>query len=226
MKHHFETLDLQEGASQEEIQNAYERLSKELDPKNNDHQEFFIEEYEKVQEAYKVLNQSSILKNSDSSSGSFSSKKQEVSPSSSKKSGSFTVTISPEKIEELKTKSLSYKNITPDGLKILCVLSMIGSGLLSLLFFIFIFAGFSFSVGVVFLIFTIPFVFKFIGALRMYKAKKSGYLMYMIPSIILNILFFLSLLTGNQKDPLFVFLFILIMIGFSIIFHSYKKYLN
>ncbi len=118
MKHHFETLDLQEGASQEEIQNAYERLSKELDPKNNDHQEFFIEEYEKVQEAYKVLNQSSILKNSDSSSGSFSSKNQEVSPSSSKQSGSFTVTISPEKIAELKTKSLSYKNIPPDGLNV------------------------------------------------------------------------------------------------------------
>ena len=105
MKHHFETLGLQEGASQEEIQTAYERLSKELDPANNDNQEFFKEEYDKVQEAYKALSQTSILKNSDSSSGSFSSKKLEDSSSSSKDPGSFTVTISPEKIEELKNKA-------------------------------------------------------------------------------------------------------------------------
>ena len=105
MKHHFETLGLQEGASQEEIQTTYERLSKELDPANNDNQEFFKEEYDKVQEAYKALSQTSILKNSDSSSGSFSSKKLEDSSSSSKDPGSFTVTISPEKIEELKNKA-------------------------------------------------------------------------------------------------------------------------
>ena len=51
MKHHFETLGLQEGASQEAIQEAYDRLSKELNPSNNDNQEFFKEEYEKVQES-------------------------------------------------------------------------------------------------------------------------------------------------------------------------------
>ena len=61
MKKHCQTLGLNEGASQEEIQLAYDKLSKELDPKNNDNQEFFIEEYEKVQEAYKALNNSSIL---------------------------------------------------------------------------------------------------------------------------------------------------------------------
>ena len=43
-------------------------LAKELNPSNNDNQEFFKEEYEKVQEAYKALSQSSILKNSDTSS--------------------------------------------------------------------------------------------------------------------------------------------------------------
>jgi curved DNA-binding protein CbpA len=105
MKHHFETLGLQEGASQQAIQEAYDRLSRELNPSNNDNQEFFIEEYEKVQEAYKALNQSSILKNSDSSGSSLSSKKLEDSSSSSKNAGSFTVTISPEKIEELKNKA-------------------------------------------------------------------------------------------------------------------------
>ena len=61
MKKHYKTLGLEDGASQEEIQTAYERLSKELDPKNNDNQEFFIEEYKKVQEAYKALSNSSIL---------------------------------------------------------------------------------------------------------------------------------------------------------------------
>ena len=84
-------------------------MSKELDPANNDNQEFFKEEYDKVQEAYKALNQTSILKNSDSSSGSFSSKKLEDSSSSSKDPGSFTVTISPEKIEELKNKAQESK---------------------------------------------------------------------------------------------------------------------
>ena len=109
MKHHFETLGLQEGASQQAIQEAYDRLSRELNPSNNDNQEFFIEEYEKVQEAYKALYQSSILKNSDSSGSSLSSKKLEDSSSSSKNAGSFTVTISPEKIEELKNKAHESK---------------------------------------------------------------------------------------------------------------------
>ena len=61
MKHHFKTLGLQEGASQEEIKTAYDRLSRELNPSNNDNQEFFKEEYEKVQDAYKALYNSSIL---------------------------------------------------------------------------------------------------------------------------------------------------------------------
>ena len=103
MKHHYESLNLEEGASQDEIQVAYDKLSKELDPAKNDNQDFFIEEYKKVQEAYKALSQSSILKNNDSSKRSLASNRDESS-SSSNSSGSFTVTISPEKIEELKNK--------------------------------------------------------------------------------------------------------------------------
>ena len=61
MKQHYTTLGLQEGASQDEIQAAYKRLSKELDPANNDNQEFFKEEYKKLQQAYKALSASSIL---------------------------------------------------------------------------------------------------------------------------------------------------------------------
>jgi curved DNA-binding protein CbpA len=47
MKNHFETLGLQEGDSQQAIQEAYDRLSGELNPSKNDNQEFFIEEYKK-----------------------------------------------------------------------------------------------------------------------------------------------------------------------------------
>ena len=115
MKHHFDTLGLQEDASQEQIQEAYHRLSKELNPANNDNQEFFVEEYQKLQDAYKALNQSSILKNSDSSSGAVRSNRDATpaGASSSAPSGSFTVTISPEKIEELKNKAQEVNDKPP-----------------------------------------------------------------------------------------------------------------
>ena len=115
MKHHFDTLGLQEDASQEQIQEAYHRLSKELNPASNDNQEFFVEEYQKLQDAYKALNQSSILKNSDSSSGTVRSNRDATSAgaSSSAPSGSFTVTISPEKIEELKNKAQEVNDKPP-----------------------------------------------------------------------------------------------------------------
>tara|TARA_A100001015_G_scaffold203385_1_gene227274 strand:- start:1439 stop:2284 length:846 start_codon:yes stop_codon:yes gene_type:complete len=61
MKKHFKTLGLQEGATNEEIQAAYERLSNDLNPKNNDNEVFFKEEFEKVLEAYKALSSASIL---------------------------------------------------------------------------------------------------------------------------------------------------------------------
>jgi hypothetical protein len=61
MKKYYDALGLKKGASQEAIQEAYDKLSKELDPANNDNKEFFVEEYKKVQEAYKALSNSSIL---------------------------------------------------------------------------------------------------------------------------------------------------------------------
>lgn len=61
MIHYFETLGLQKGATQKEIQAAYDHLSKELAKKKKSEQEFFKEEYKKVQEAYKALSNSSIL---------------------------------------------------------------------------------------------------------------------------------------------------------------------
>ena len=70
MKKYFETLGLKEGASQEEIQSAYDKLSKELDPEKNENQDFFIEEYKKVQAAYKALYNTSILATEQGAKGS------------------------------------------------------------------------------------------------------------------------------------------------------------
>jgi len=202
MKNHFKSLKLEEGASQDAIQAAYERLSKELDPAENDNQDFFVEEYAKVQEAYKALSQSSILKNNDSSKRSVTSNRDEFS-SSSNSSDSFTVTISKEKIEQLKNRKLDTVQIVsvPVGLRILSILSMIGSGFFVLISLGFIFAGFGVA-SILFLVFAGPFVLKVIGALKMCQGKKSGYNIYMIPSIILNIFFGLSIVTGYQADQL------------------------
>ena len=70
MKKYFETLGLKEGASQEEIKAAYDKLSKELDPEKNENQDFFIEEYKKVQAAYKALYNTSILATEQGAKGS------------------------------------------------------------------------------------------------------------------------------------------------------------
>ena len=227
MKNHFKSLKLEEGASQDAIQAAYERLSKELDPAENDNQDFFVEEYAKVQEAYKALSQSSILKNNDSSKRSVTSNRDEFS-SSSNSSDSFTVTISKEKIEQLKNRKLDTVQIVsvPVGLRILSILSMIGSGFFVLISLGFIFAGFGVA-SILFLVFAGPFVLKVIGALKMCQGKKSGYNIYMIPSIILNISFGLSIVTGYQADQLiFSILFVFLMITFSILFHNYKDQLK
>ena len=227
MKNHFKSLKLEEGASQDAIQAAYERLSKELDPAENDNQDFFVEEYAKVQEAYKALSQSSILKNNDSSKRSVTSNRDEFS-SSSNSSDSFTVTISKEKIEQLKNRKLDTVQIVsvPVGLRILSILSMIGSGFFVLISLGFIFAGFGVA-SILFLVFAGPFVLKVIGALKMCQGKKSGYNIYMIPSIILNIFFGLSIVTGYQADQLISsILFVFLMITFSILFHNYKDQLK
>jgi len=55
MKKYFKTLGLEEDASKQEIEAAYIRLSKDLNPASNDNLDFFIEEYALVQEAYKKL---------------------------------------------------------------------------------------------------------------------------------------------------------------------------
>jgi len=99
MKQHYTTLGLQEGASQEEIEVAYKRLSKELDPANNDNQEFFKEEYKKLQQAYKALSASSILATKQGA------KKSAIAPQKTTKDKTTAMTSKKKKITK-KTKLL------------------------------------------------------------------------------------------------------------------------
>ncbi|MDC0204764.1 DnaJ domain-containing protein [Flavobacteriales bacterium] len=55
MKKYFEILGLQEGASLKEVQDAFDKLSVELDPEKNDNLEFFKEEFILLQEAYNKI---------------------------------------------------------------------------------------------------------------------------------------------------------------------------
>ena len=74
MKKHYKVLGLENGASKQEIQDAYDKLSIELDPKNNDNLDFFKEEFNLLQKAYEKLmgqvpesiNKESSDKNTDS----------------------------------------------------------------------------------------------------------------------------------------------------------------
>ena len=66
MNKYYQILGLEEGASNKEIQEAYDKLSVELDPKNNDNLDFFKEEFALLQDAYEKLMghaPDSILKN-------------------------------------------------------------------------------------------------------------------------------------------------------------------
>ena len=114
MKKYFDILGLPEDASQEAIQQAYDRLSKEPDPVNSNNQEFFVEEFEKLQEAYKVLSNSTILKSSEKS---YINLNVEETPQVEQKKAnndSITITISPEKIEELKRNAKQNNNGSPN----------------------------------------------------------------------------------------------------------------
>lgn len=65
MKANYKTLGLKKGASQKEIQKAYERLAKKLDPESNNNDPFFEQQLNKVEEAYEALSQHLISSNKD-----------------------------------------------------------------------------------------------------------------------------------------------------------------
>lgn len=55
MINYYKILGLEDGASLSDIEASYNKLSKDLDPANNDNQEFFVEEFKLLKEAYKAL---------------------------------------------------------------------------------------------------------------------------------------------------------------------------
>ena len=95
MKKYYETLSLKEGATKQDIKKAFDKLSKELDPKNNDNQDFFIEETKKLKEAYDKLMNSSILSTnkvldkSNKKMGKPSNESNNIKPNSNPKKKSF-----------------------------------------------------------------------------------------------------------------------------------------
>ena len=168
--------------------------------------------------------------NLTSSEKSFTSKGLEKQESSSP-SDSITFTVSKEKLDELKNSkqdTLQHEPV-PTGLKILSVLSMISSGFVILVYLALMggalgsnYLG-AFS-AIVFVVLLIPFILKFVGALRMYKGKKSGYNIYMIPSVIMILLMIFSIVNGNQNPQIISAIFVtLSMTIFAVIFYNYKE---
>ena len=102
MKKYYDTLGLKNGASQEEIQAAYEKLSNELNPDKNNNETFFVEEYKKVQEAYEALSHSSILATKKDAKG-------------QKGLGSDSKLLGPSKNEKTKSRKEKKRLFTKDN---------------------------------------------------------------------------------------------------------------
>ena len=174
-------------------------------------------------------NTSSNLTSSDKSFTSTGLEKQE----SSSPSDSITFTVSKEKLDQLKnsTQNTVKNRPVPKWLKISSILSMIGSGFVILVYLAIIgvvisnsYANLGVLSAIVFGIILIPFILKFIGALRMYKGKKSGYNIYMIPSVIMILLMIFSIVNGSQNTQIISAIFVtLSMTIFGVIFYSYKE---
>jgi len=60
VENNYLVLELKKGASKEEIQKSFDRLSIQLDPKNNNNSKFFINQFELLNDAYSTLMSSDI----------------------------------------------------------------------------------------------------------------------------------------------------------------------
>ena len=221
MKKYFDILGLQEDASQEAIQNAYVLLSKELDPKNNDNQQFFVEEYEKLQEAYKELSNSTILKSSEKSytNANVDEATQETLPK--RNNDSITITISAEKNEELK------KNF-----KVLCIINIIFSSLYSIafiaVFFRYITIDVNMSIVATLVVSVVCALFSWcslstlIGSYKMILGLKKGYNYFLYGNSVFSLFVLISLFGNNSNNNYAIFIFI-ISVFFGLVFNSYKK---
>ena len=133
-----------------------------------------------------------------------------------------------ELVEELEHKKEDTKDIAIKRFKILCVLSMIGSGLILLgssFSYFMDWKGFDFFLQGVMV--CSVFALKFIGAYKMYKLDKRGYLLYAIPASIFIVIGFYSVIKSNislnnYDDDLALLLWGI----FFYMFFRFKKYLK
>ena len=133
-----------------------------------------------------------------------------------------------ELVEELEHKKGDTKDVVIKRFKILCVLSMTGSGLLLLgsSFSHFIdWKGFDFFLQGVMV--CSVFALKFIGAFKMYKLDKRGYLLYAIPASIFFVFCSYSVIKSNNfLNNLFEDLVLLLLGIFLFMFFRFKKHLK
>ena len=110
MKKYYETLGLKSNASENDIDQAYKKLSTELNPKNNNNEEFFKIEYLKVVDAYNALSNKSKLGSSKVLPSNHNSDPQ--LPSKSEDDEFITVKISKKNLN--KASDISKINIPKD----------------------------------------------------------------------------------------------------------------
>lgn len=238
MNKYFHILGLPEDATQESIQESYDRLSIELDPKNHDNQEFFIEEYEKLQEAYKALSNSTILKSSEKSyiNSDVNDAPHESTPTKPN-NDSITITISPEKIEELKRNAQSNSNLSENNkislsFKVLCIINIIFSSLYLIAFIAVFFRYITFDdnipivatllISLVCALFSWCALSTLIGSYKMILGIKKGYNYFLYGNSVFSLFVLISLFGNNSNNSYAIFIFI-ISVFFGLVFNSYKK---
>ena len=133
-----------------------------------------------------------------------------------------------ELVEELEHKKGDTKDVAIKRFKILCVLSMIGSGLILLgssFSYFMDWKGFDFFLQGVMV--CSVFALKFIGAYKMYKLDKRGYLLYFIPASIFILCLLYIIINLIMVDPIIdVFMAFLFCGVFLFMFFRFKKYLK
>ena len=133
-----------------------------------------------------------------------------------------------ELVEELEHKKGDTKDVAIKRFKILCVLSMIGSGLILLgssFSYFMDWKGFDFFLQGAMVCSAIA--LKFIGAYKMYKLDKRGYLLYFIPASIFILCLLYIIINLIMVDPIIdVFMAFLFCGVFLFMFFRFKKYLK
>ena len=134
----------------------------------------------------------------------------------------------PQSVSKLKSED-NNENKTPDGLKITSILSMIGTGIWIFMFIYLLIEDSKYSNAIVillFVLFILILILKFIGALKMYRLHKSGFVMYFIGNIIFSIVWLISIINGYQENQLeLAWGMVFSHVIFLIIFYNYKKQL-